>query len=246
MSRKKRSQPDIKILWGRSGSKCAICRIDLIQEKKEGSGYLIGEMAHIEGENPTSARYNHEMMDDERNKYDNLILLCPKCHTIIDKDYQEYTVEKLKQIKKDHEKWVEESLREHMPDVTFAELDVIIKYLMETPLREEGDHIKIIPPKEKIKKNKLSPQVGKYITIGMLQSKQVKEYLNKNPDIQFAERLRAGFVSKYRELRNELEGDALFYALWDFASNNSPDFKVRAAGLTVLTYFFELCEVFEE
>jgi len=238
MSRKKISQPDMKILWGRSGSKCAICKTDLIQEKKEGSGYPIGEMAHIEDENPTSTRYNHEMMDDERNKYDNLILLCPKCHTIINKDHQKYTVEKLKQIKKGHEKWVEESLKKHMPNITFAELEVIIKHLMGIPTLENGDYVTIVPPKEKIEKNDLSPEVENYITIGMLKVKQVRDYLNKNPDIHFAERLRAGFVNKYRELRKEgLEGDALFYALLDFASNSSPDFEYMTAGLSVLTYF---------
>jgi len=81
----------------------------------------------------------------------------------------------------------------------------------------------------------------------MLQVKQVKDYLNRNPDIQFAERLKAGFVDKYENLRNEgLESDPLFYALLDFASNNSSDFKIKATGLSVLTYFFELCEVFEK
>ena len=247
MNRKKIPQPDMKILWARSGSRCALCRTDLIQEKREGSEYPIGEMAHIEGENPASARHNPDMTNDEKNRYDNLILLCPNCHTTIDKNHQGYTVEKLRQIKRDHEKWVEESLKEHMPDITFAELEVIIKHLIVIPTLEDEDYVTIIPPREKIEKNDLSPEIENYITIGMLKVKQVKDYLNKNPDIQFSDRLRAGFVNKYRELRNEgLEGDALFYALLDFASNSSPDFRYMTAGLSVLTYFFELCEVFEE
>jgi hypothetical protein len=43
-----------------------------------------------------------------------------------------------------------------------------------------------------------------------------------------------------------LEGDALFYELWNFSSDYSPDFGIRAAGLSVLTYFFDKCEVFEK
>jgi len=37
----------------------------------------------------------------------------------------------------------------------------------------------------------------------MLQVKQVKDYLNKNPDIQFAEQLKAGFANRYMELKTE-------------------------------------------
>ena len=83
--------------------------------------------------------------------------------------------------------------------------------------------------------------------MGMLQVKQVKDYLNKNPDIPFAERLKAGFVNRYMELKNEgLDSDALFYELLNFTSHNPYDFTSSAAGLSVLTYFFELCEVFEK
>jgi hypothetical protein len=246
MSKKSIPPQDTKILWGNSGSKCALCKTDIIQEKKEGSKYLIGEMAHIEGEKPNSARYNADMTDDERRRHDNLILLCPNCHALIDNDYQAYTVEKLRYIKKGHEKWVLESLKKHMPNVTFAELDVLVTYLMAIPTLENEDYITIVPPKEKIEKNDLSSEVENLITIGMIKVNQVKEYLNNHTDIQVKERLRAGFVNNYRELNKWLQGDALFYALLDFASNSSPDFKYKTAGLSVLTYFFEVCEVFEE
>jgi hypothetical protein len=246
MNRKSISQSDIKKLWGKSGSKCALCKKDLVEEGKQGTLYIIGEMAHIRGENPGSARFDQEMKDEERNLYDNLILLCPNCHTTIDNN-QEYTAEKLMQIKREHEKWVEDSLREHLPHVTFAELEVILKYLTATPVLQEEDYITIIPPKEKMRRNSLSSDVEKWVTLGMLQVRQVEKYLNENPDIQFAERLRAGFVSKYEELRNGgLEGDTLFYELWNFSSGHSPDFGTRAAGLSVLTYFFDKCEVFEK
>lgn len=246
MSKKSIPLKDAKVLWGRSASKCALCRTDLIQEKEEGSTYPIGEMAHIKGEKPNSARYDPNMTDDGRRRYSNLILLCPNCHATVDNDYQAYTAEKLRQIKKDHEKWVFESLRTYMPNVTFAELEVIVKHLMAAPVLGNGDYITIVPPKEKIEKNDLSSEVQNDITIGMLRVKQVKEYLNNHPDIHFEERLRAGFINKYRELKKELEGDALFYALLDFASNSSLDFRYITAGLSVLTYFFELCEVFEK
>lgn len=204
-------------------------------------------MAHIEGENPGAARYNANMTDEERNNYQNLILLCPTHHTIIDKDESEYTVGKLKQIKKDHEKWIQDSLRIQIADITFAELDVILKYLTVVDIPHGDKPITIIPPAKKIKKNDLSGEVVNLITIGMIQRKLIKNYLNKHPDLDFSVRLSRGFVDKYEDLRQDgLIGDVLFYELWDFASNYSDDFKQKTAGLSVLTYFFELCDVFEE
>ncbi|RJQ15082.1 MAG: HNH endonuclease [Nitrospiraceae bacterium] len=252
MSKKKITERNIKLLWGRSGNKCAICQTAITEEGKSGDLFPVGVMAHIEGENPgiegkspSSARYNPKMRDNERADYTNLILLCPTCHTKIDNDIQEYTTVKLASIKKDHEKWVVDSRRTAMPEITFAELEVIVKYLVAVPI--SGSNITVIPPHEKIKRNNLSSEVGNLITTGMIQKKQVEKYLNENPDYQFSERLRAGFVNKYRELKDSgLEGDSLFYALFEFAYNNSPDFKLQSAGLSVLTHFFEICEVFEQ
>jgi len=186
------------------------------------------------------------MSDNKRNSYDNLIILCPTCHKKIDKDPDEFTVKKLKQIKLDHEKWINDQLRIESTQITFAELEVIAKYLISAKPDETKQNLEIVPSNEKIKKNGLSSEVGNLITMGMLGIEQVKEYLNKNPDPEFAARLRKGFVNKYLALKEEgLTGDHLFYELLNFASNDSGDFKDKAAALKILTYFFEICEVFE-
>jgi len=107
-----------KALWGRSGNRCAFptCRIELIQAEDEitraqlsGAGLIVGEEAHIRGQNPDSARYDsaYEQVDE----YVNLILLCPTHHTVIDKDEpQNWPVERVEKLKRDHEDWVRASL----------------------------------------------------------------------------------------------------------------------------------------
>ncbi|RKX47903.1 MAG: HNH endonuclease, partial [Thermotoga sp.] len=206
----------------------------------------IAEMAHIAGLNPDSARYNPDMTDEERNSIENLILLCPTCHTTIDRDPQKYTVSRLKEIKKDHEEWVNEQLTRSLPQVTFAELEVITKHLISTPVHQSEENLTVVPPAKKIQKNNLSDKVANLITKGMIGVEQVKEYLNKNLDPEFSERLKNGFVEKYLELRtHNLSGDEIFFEMLNFASNGSRDFSSRAAALTVLTYYFEICEVFE-
>lgn len=239
-------QLDMKVLWGKSGCMCALCRTPIVEKSSENYEYPIGEMAHIEGENIGSARYNHAMSDIQRNSFNNLLLLCPTCHTRIDKNPVDFSVEKLMELKHAHEKWVIDTLQLSMIKIDFSELDVICKYLKSTSIMILENTI-VVPPEEKIKKNNLSLEVGNLITIGMLQSKLVKDYLNRNPDIEFSERLRAGFVTRYQKLVSDgFKGDSLFYELFHFATNNSLEPGTRAAGLAVLTYFFQICEVFEK
>ena len=96
---------DIKILWGRSGNRCSICKLELTAD---GSMETLGEMAHIVGQSQNGPRGNHDLTN--RDSYDNLILLCPTHHVEIDKDVTAWPVERLRAIKADHEAWVSEQL----------------------------------------------------------------------------------------------------------------------------------------
>ena len=233
------SQKDVKILWGRSQGKCSICRCDLIPDQSDGKPYPLGEMAHIEGENEGSARFNSQLDVADRAKYENLILLCPTHHTMIDRDPGTYTVEKLRAMKKDHERFITESLNTNIADVTFAELDAILKYLTRIPSDTVPENLTLIPLQEKIDRNSLSTEVQRLILMGLTQVTQVRTFIAKNPDIYYGDRLRSGFVKQYEELFNQgLRGDALFYPLWDFATNGERDFKIKTAGLSVLVFFF--------
>lgn len=103
-------QKDIKLLWGRSASRCAICKKRLSESTSNNANFLIGEQAHIVGEQENSARGKSNLTIDERNSYHNLILLCPNHHTEIDNNETDFTVEKLHIIKSNHELWVEEKV----------------------------------------------------------------------------------------------------------------------------------------
>lgn len=94
------SQSTIKKLWG-SSQKCTICQIGLITYSSDGTPSVLGEMAHIHGENPQSMRYDATLPDDFVNSAANLILLCPNCHTQIDKKENQidYPPEKLYELK---------------------------------------------------------------------------------------------------------------------------------------------------
>lgn len=85
------------------------------------------------------------------------------------------------------------------------------------------------------------------IQAGMLMGRQVEEFLDQNADMDYSGKLTRSFVEHHGRLVDEgYSGDGLFYALLNVASNGNPDVKYMAAGLNVLAYYFQLCEVFKK
>ncbi len=99
------TQKDIKLLWGRAAGICAICRkSSLFKDKKSvNEAFLLGEQAHIVGEKEDAPRGKSILTPEERNSYHNLILLCPTHHKEIDKNVEDWPIERLHMIKSEHE-----------------------------------------------------------------------------------------------------------------------------------------------
>jgi hypothetical protein len=105
----------VKTLFALSGNTCALpdCEVTLTDPSWSS---VRAEMAHIRGGMPGSARYDAAMTPEARRDFDNLILLCPNCHALIDDlNPQAYPVDRLNEIKARHESraetgslWVDE------------------------------------------------------------------------------------------------------------------------------------------
>ncbi|ULA63836.1 MAG: HNH endonuclease [Nitrospira sp.] len=102
-----------KLLWSRSGNRCAICRLELaIDATVCDDASLIGEECHIHSGRKTGPRHNSSFEIDEIDAYENLLVLCRAHHKMVDDQNETYTAEILRQIKNNHEKWVQEKLAE--------------------------------------------------------------------------------------------------------------------------------------
>ncbi len=239
---------DRKKLWAKSGARCALCKTELIQQGGEDRHeFTIGQEAHIVGKREGSARFDASLSEAERNSENNFILLCPSHHVKIDKDEGSYTVEVLYKLKQEHESFIQDAIREQMPNVTYAELEVTVNYLVANVGLKDDDVITYIKPKDKIKRNSLSISIENLISTGMGRVKDVKSYMNTNPDINFADKLKFGLVTKYNEFKSGgLDADTIFLELLNYSSANSRDDRNRAAALSVIVYFFEACDIFEK
>lgn len=106
------------MLWGRAASRCSFptCRCELVIDSQlTDDPSLVGEAAHIVAESPDGPRGQSPLTPEQRNRYENLILLCNVHHKLVDDQEHDFTVKRLMAMKADHEAWVRTSLTGYDP-----------------------------------------------------------------------------------------------------------------------------------
>ncbi len=98
------------------------CTIRVVQ-----GSTILADVCHIKAANPGGSRYDAKQSAAERHGYENLILVCPTHHRLIDDDTKTYTVEHLLNMKADHE-------RDSSPLGT-AEVEHAIRLLLDQSVR---------------------------------------------------------------------------------------------------------------
>ena len=244
------SYPTKIILAFRSGGVCAFpkCGKHLTYDAQVGDDTYVGEAAHIRGEKPTAARYDATMTDDERDNVRNLIYLCTDDHTIIDKVKADWPAATLLQLKENHEKQVRQAMEEAFADVAFPELQNAVSWVAKQAPTANGS-FDLIAPDEKIRKNALSNGTRHVIAAGLTSRTTVSDYVEAEAqlDPDFPERLKAGFLEEYYARRKEgHKGDELFELMCAFAQRGLRQQADKTAGIAVLIYLFEICDVFEK
>lgn len=254
------SYPTKLLLAYRSGDRCALpdCGRELSPDSEKGDPINVGEAAHISGEHDgkggvkKSARYDPNMTDEERNHYNNLIYLCGTCHTKIDaipQGEKDYTVVRLQRLKTEHEQRVREAVTEAFSGIGFPELEEATQWIMQINPQQETEGFSLIPLEDKLRKNDLGNGSRTIVTMGLSVSHEVRAFVESvaQTDADFPGRLTAGFMEEYYRLRREGHtGDDLFELMCRFAQRGFKEQVKQSAGLAVLVYLFEVCEVFEK
>jgi len=98
-------------VWVRSGGRCAVCGAYLMEGTLTRRQVFLGELAHIVGQHDTASSPRGQvvaMSEADRDKAENLMLVCAGEHQEIDRNgvLDVLTVGKLRKIKYDHEDWI--------------------------------------------------------------------------------------------------------------------------------------------
>ena len=246
-------QTKLKLAF-RSGDVCALpnCGRRLTSNSESGEPVNIGHAAHIVGEKKGSARYDPKMANDKRNHYDNLVYLCPNCHAVIDALPQgatNYPIDRLKRIKERHETKIRNATLDAFAYVGFPELAKAIQWFVKVDPQERDNDFSLVAPKDKLNRNDLGSGPEMVVKMGLSVSHEVRSFIESEAqaDHRFPDRLKAGFLQEYYRLRKEgYVGDDLFDLMCCFAQRGLNRQTEKSAGLAVLVYLFEACEVFEQ
>jgi hypothetical protein len=249
--------PDIKTLWSKAHGCCSHpdCRATkslLLPPTEQGDpNAVLGEMSHIVAYSDDGPRGDPSVPEKERDRYPNLILLCPDHHTMIDKQPNSAPSAEIRKWKEDWEAEAGRAIAETVALVPPAELKLIADYLIQQ-LGEGGaegssDIVSPTPLGEKLIRNELSAAVSAEIARSLARRDDVHRFIVHQEKMirAYPEKLREGFVSEYNRLHQQgSRGDGLYYALRAYACQNSKESDRIAAAAVILAYYFEICEVF--
>lgn len=245
------SQADIKVLWG-ANTICSHpdCNKKLVAKATEEDGaHSIGKICHIVAQSDDGPRGDPDFPPELRDLPENLILLCGTHHDEIDVQPNTYSADELRKWKADHERWVDETLSAATVALTFAELEEVAKALLAIPPAPNDTLVPPTPPGKKMSHNGLTAVVATRFQIGQLRFYDVERFIGDQAgwDVNFGERLKAGFVEQYEAFWDRgLRGDDLYIALADWAGGGPrASLERRAAGAAILSYLFHVCDVFE-
>jgi hypothetical protein len=138
-----------------------------------------------------------------------------------------------------------------MATITFDDIYLIITMLLNQQIVAHNKPELFSPtnPEVEMAKNGLTHDVRFLIDMGLAKANEVRHLIESNAKVNFprvAENLKSSINSEYVKLLNQgIKGDDLFNQLCVFSSCNKSDRKSQAAGLAILCYFFETCDVFE-
>ena len=136
-----------------------------------------------------------------------------------------------------------------MPNITFAELASNHECTREWCAISAISDLLSSRSRTKLLETDLLGNLPYWFNMGMLQIQQVEDYVETTGSVDrtFVARLTSGFITQYQQQTQAgLQGDSLFAAMLLFSAQGRTEFIYQSAGLAVLVYLFERCEVFEQ
>lgn len=228
-----------RLSWHLTDGNCCMCKtyIGFFEDDE-----FIGEFAHINDLQKATTRYDENLDIEYKNSKENLLVLCPSCHTKIDKQSQNYSTCDLYKIKNEYELNVK--IARDYSNPSYMEIfKKIFKELSKKNLskgnKENLNNIKI---EKKISENDLQ-EVKQLIEDATKKILNFKDFLGTLSHVEQTE-LRQSMISIYL---NEVDKDIPNIEKFDNILRNIVGTNMRYAdyALVIFSYYFEECDVFK-
>ena len=259
MSKKQKNSRNIPmkdrmILYSEACAQCSMeeCNEDLTFPIYDGKSSL-ENIAHIEALNEGGARFNPNLPIEDRNSENNLMLICPNCHKKIDDDPKKYTVEYLKDMKRNHIRKMKLIKDNSSVNFNYDDLYIASKHILDEELHiskkdnyfsEDYTNLEI---NYKMNKNNLTNISKNNIINGIAQQHMVERFFvdMSKEDSLFFDKINASLKNCYMDLNKKYSGDSLFFQMYEHYKNGLTETQIGAC-LAIIVYFFTICELFEK
>jgi hypothetical protein len=131
---------------------------------------------------------------------------------------------------------------------TAAEIQTLLNWIVEQPIgpdAEEGFDLTDLA--HKLSKNQLSERIGSIAARSLSIAIEVKRYVSGSVDVKLSSKVASRLIAEYELLSaSGLRGDALFAGLIEYVEGDlprTPELFWAAAG--IVTYYFQICDIFE-
>lgn len=151
--KRKLSRKTDKVLFG-SSMHCAYpgCNTPLVEPSTEKTeAIVVADECHIHAISPNGPRWKEGLTEKELNSPDNLILLCPNHHRLVDSQPEKFTADLLKKLKREHEAKIMNQLSTEIDSVSS---DVLSHSRFPTDLVDQ----KIKDETDRLRKSRFFPE----------------------------------------------------------------------------------------
>lgn len=135
-------------------------------------------------------------------------------------------------------------------DAAFDNLDFeALRPVLESIAKEDPSPLPpIAPPSvQKLDANDFSEDVRELLSTGRRRLGLIRSFFETYPDPDFGEEIAQGFREKYDELKaKECPADEIYVHLQKFAGGLEGSARRQSAVLSILSYFFDSCDIFED
>lgn len=256
MATKKRSpynDTDHSVLYAETGGCCPLCKDPILYKKSGSSKFQKGyEVAHIYPLNPTSSQISALVgypVPVDINALENVIALCPSCHTKYDKDFKLEELIKLREIKDGYlvDAIAKQTVSQHtIQEEVYGILDAIGAFdFEETNLLPTNFDISTVDKKLKTGMSPLQKHEIKTNAINFYV--RIRDHIRKlEQQDQASVRILQNQINSYYLAMNKLNPenkDLVFnyVAFWISEKTNKP----LLAAKVLTSFFVQNCEVFD-
>ena len=132
-------------------------------------------------------------------------------------------------------------------DTTAAEIQTLLTFLAARELAIDSVDLDLTDIAVKLQKNGLSESIRALVTPALPVARMVQDYLTRHPDPDYSTRAAEALVQEYQRLiaSGLKTADEVFWKLVHYAASNDLNPKNLWPALGIVSYYFELCDIFE-